>query len=65
MPSYELLHQEAGLVAVPYAPIRPVPSIGITTRANWMPTRLHTDFMQAIRDRMAHASTEAILARAS
>jgi LysR family transcriptional regulator, regulator for genes of the gallate degradation pathway len=64
MTSYELLHQEAGLVAVPYAPIRPVPSIGITTRANWMPTRLHTDFMQAIRERMANAPTDAALVRA-
>ena len=49
MTSYELLHQGAGLTAVPYEPIAPVPAIGITTRTNWLPTRLHGAFIDTIR----------------
>jgi LysR family transcriptional regulator of gallate degradation len=50
MTSYELLHQGAGLEAIPYDPIAPVPAIGITTRTNWLPTRLHTAFIDLTRD---------------
>jgi hypothetical protein len=49
MTSFELQHQDAGLTAVPYMPIRPVPAIGITTRTNWLPTRLHTAFIDMTR----------------
>ena len=50
MTSYELQHEGQGLAAIPYGPIAPVPVIGVTTRADWLPTRLHADFLQMIRD---------------
>jgi LysR family transcriptional regulator, regulator for genes of the gallate degradation pathway len=65
MTSYELLHQDSGLVAVPYAPIEPAPSIGITTRTNWMPTRLHLDFLTSVREHIARAPTNAALAKSA
>lgn len=54
MTSYELEHQGAGLVAVPYAPIAPVPAIGIIMRTNWLPTRLHTAFIERARELHPH-----------
>jgi LysR family transcriptional regulator, regulator for genes of the gallate degradation pathway len=50
MTFYELLHHGAGLMAVPYEPITPVPAIGITTRTNWLPNRLHTAFIEMTRE---------------
>jgi hypothetical protein len=49
MTSYELKHENDQLRAVSLGPILPVPSIGITMRTNWLPTRLHTDFINIIR----------------
>jgi LysR family transcriptional regulator of gallate degradation len=49
MTSYELQHENDHLRAVHVGPILPVPSIGITTRAGWLPTRLHADFLDIIR----------------
>ncbi len=53
MTSFELQHQDAGLTAIPYAAISPVPAIGITTRTNWLPTRLHTAFIDMTREHTA------------
>lgn len=50
MTSFELKHEGAGLVALPFAPIEPVPALGITTRAGWLPTSAHRDFIQIIRE---------------
>jgi DNA-binding transcriptional LysR family regulator len=50
MTSYELQHEGQGLAAIPHGPISPVPVIGVTTRADWLPTRLHADFLQMLRD---------------
>ena len=49
MTSYELQHEGQGLTAIAHGPISPVPVIGVTTRANWLPTRLHADFIEMIR----------------
>ena len=49
MTTYELQHEDAELRSVSFGPILPVPSIGITMRANWLPTRLHADFIETIR----------------
>lgn len=54
MTSYELQHENEQLRALPVGPILPVPSIGVTMRANWLPTRLHSDFIDLIR---AHVAT--------
>jgi LysR family transcriptional regulator of gallate degradation len=53
MTSFEIHHEGDGLVALPFDTIHPVPSFGITTRAGWLPTRAHREFMQIIRDYMA------------
>jgi DNA-binding transcriptional LysR family regulator len=54
--SYELAHEADVLVPIPFPPIEPVPAIGITSRANWCPTQLHTDFIAFIRRRMKQFS---------
>ena len=53
MTSYELQHEDGNLRAVPCGPISPVPSIGITMRAGWLPTRLHSDFIDIVRAHVA------------
>jgi DNA-binding transcriptional LysR family regulator len=65
MTSYELQHEDDQLRAVSFGPILPVPSLGITTRANWLPTRLHQDFIDIVRAHVARRSTEVILKAAS
>lgn len=57
MTSYEINHEARALAALPFGPIEPVPEIGITTRANWLPTQLHIDFMNLLRQRMAKVDT--------
>jgi DNA-binding transcriptional LysR family regulator len=52
MTSYEICNEE-GLRAVHCGPIEPVPAIGITTRADWLPTPVQSDFIEVIR---AHAN---------
>jgi DNA-binding transcriptional LysR family regulator len=56
MTTYELMNDSGGLVALPFGPLDPCPSIGVTLRADWLPTRLHTDFIALLRQRAAHAS---------
>lgn len=51
MTSYELQH-ESMLVRVPYQSALPCPTIGITTRADWLPTDLHKDFINLISSRV-------------
>jgi DNA-binding transcriptional LysR family regulator len=65
MTSYELQHQDDALRAVPFGPIMPVPSIGLTMRANWLPTRLHTDFIEIVRAYVATPPVRALLREAS
>ena len=65
MTSYELQHEDDTLRAVPFGPIMPVPSIGITMRANWMPTRLHSDFIDIVRGYVATPPARALLREAS
>lgn len=50
MTSYELQHEGQGLAAIPFGPISPVPVIGVTTRGDWLPTRLHAHFLGMLRD---------------
>ena len=44
--SYELMYEDDALAAVPYGPIEPVPSIGVTTRTDWLPTQLQVNFLR-------------------
>ena len=50
--SYELMYEEDALAAVPFGPIEPVPSIGLTMRENWLPTELQTNFIGLIQKRI-------------
>ena len=47
--SYELMYEDDALAAVPYGPIEPVPSIGVTMRDNWLPTQLQVNFLRLMR----------------
>lgn len=60
MTSYELQY-ESLLVRVPVERKLPCPTIGITTRADWLPTALHKDFINLMKSRV---STRSILATA-
>jgi DNA-binding transcriptional LysR family regulator len=50
--TFELLHEEDLLAAIPFAPIEPVPSIGLTMRQNWLPTQLQSQVIELIRQRI-------------
>jgi LysR family transcriptional regulator, regulator for genes of the gallate degradation pathway len=51
--SYELLvHGDEALAAVPFGPMTPVPSLGLTMREGWLPTRLQSDFIDLINKRI-------------
>jgi DNA-binding transcriptional LysR family regulator len=51
MTSYELVHENM-LVPLPVKASLPCPSIGITTRAQWLPTAHHRDFMKLLETRV-------------
>jgi LysR family transcriptional regulator of gallate degradation len=46
--SYELMCEEDSLTSVPFGPIQPVPSIGLTVRRNWLPTQRQASFIDLI-----------------
>jgi DNA-binding transcriptional LysR family regulator len=50
--SYEVMNEEDALAAVPFGPIEPVPSIGLTMRQNWLPTPLQTSVIDMIKQRI-------------
>jgi DNA-binding transcriptional LysR family regulator len=53
MTTYELQYADGRIRALSFGPIMPVPSIGVTMRANFLPTRLHTDFIDLVRSHVA------------
>lgn len=50
--SYELMFEEAALAAIPFGPIEPVPSIGLTMRESWLPTQLQKCFLDLVHQRI-------------
>ena len=51
--SYELLvYGDDALRAVPFGPITPVPSFGLTMREGWLPTKMQADFIDLINKRI-------------
>ncbi len=50
--SYELMYEEDALTAVPFGAIEPVPSMGLTTRENWLPTQLQANFIDLVTKRI-------------
>jgi LysR family transcriptional regulator of gallate degradation len=55
--SYELMYEDDALAAVPFGPIEPIPSIGVTTRVDWLPTQLQVNFLRLIRKQMTTSLT--------
>jgi LysR family transcriptional regulator, regulator for genes of the gallate degradation pathway len=46
--SYELIHEDDALTAVPFASISPAPWIGLAMRENWLPTQLQANFIDLV-----------------
>ncbi len=46
------MYEDDALAALPYGPIEPVPSIGVTMRDNWLPTQLQMNFLRLMRKQM-------------
>ncbi|MHB8286368.1 MAG: LysR family transcriptional regulator [Caulobacteraceae bacterium] len=63
MTAYELKHEEGHLGAVPFDTIAVVPALGVMSRAGWLPTPLHMDFLDAIRQQALSASNVSPLRR--
>lgn len=57
MTSYELEHGDDDIRALPFDRILPVPSLGIMMRADWMPTRLHANFIEIVRKQVTAPAT--------
>jgi DNA-binding transcriptional LysR family regulator len=55
--SYELLHEDNAVAALPFGPIEPSPFIGLTTRENWLPTRLQQNFIDLVQKRIVGSLT--------
>ena len=53
--SYELTCEEDTLTAIRFAPIKPVPWFGVTTRENWLPTRQQASFLDLIQKRVVRS----------
>jgi LysR family transcriptional regulator of gallate degradation len=64
MTSYELKTEDDTLAAVDVGAIEPSPSIGVTMRADWLPTQLHHDFIDLLRKRMADGDVVPMLRKA-
>jgi DNA-binding transcriptional LysR family regulator len=61
MTSYELLHEDGTLAPLSFGPIDRPPSIGITMRADWLPTQLHRDFIELLRRHVAGNAVRPLL----
>lgn len=57
MTSYELARESDSFVALPLDQVGDAPAIGVTLRAGWQPTSLHTAFIEALRTTVGTAST--------
>ena len=51
--SYELMYEDENLTAIPFGPIEPAPSIGLTMRVDWIPTQLQANFLDLFQKRVA------------
>lgn len=56
MTSYELARESDSSVALNSAEVGNAPAIGVTLRAGWQPTSLHTAFIEALRTTVGTAS---------
>ena len=56
MTSYEQIYEGGALVSLPFGPLVATPSLGITMRREWLPTRLHQDFVDLLRLRVTDST---------
>jgi DNA-binding transcriptional LysR family regulator len=49
MTSYELDQESGGLIEIPFEAIDLIPTIGVTMRRDWLPTKMHQDFIDIVR----------------
>lgn len=50
--SYELMSEEGEMDVVPFGPIEPAPWVGLTTRVDWLPTKLQASFVRLVQERI-------------
>lgn len=55
--SYELLHEDKAVADISFGPIEPTPSIGLTTRENWLPTQLQKSLIDLVQTRIVGSLT--------
>jgi DNA-binding transcriptional LysR family regulator len=53
MTSYEIEQEHDGLAQIPFRAIDLVPTMGVTMRAGWLPTKMHQDFVEIVRRKTA------------
>lgn len=58
MTTYEVDYEGGSVIALDIDPPGPGPQIGVTTRADWLPTALHKNFVAMLRSRMARTAPE-------
>ncbi|NHN85296.1 LysR family transcriptional regulator [Acetobacter musti] len=63
MTSYERTYEGETLMPVSFPVSAPVPAIGILTRRNWLPTHLHTNFIELLQRCVAHIQTPRLVAQ--
>jgi hypothetical protein len=51
------MYEDDALAAVPFGPIDPVPTIGLTMRENWVPTKMQQSFRDLIQKRIIGSLT--------
>ena len=44
---------------VPFGPIEPAPWVGLTTRVDWLPTKLQASFVRLVQERIVDFLTSA------
>jgi len=62
MTSYEMRFEGRGLAVVPFGPLEERPTIGITMRSDWLPTRRHAMLIGMLRESLPPLGAEAPLA---
>ncbi|GBR09018.1 LysR family transcriptional regulator [Acetobacter oeni] len=63
MTSYERTYEGETLMPVPVPVSGPVPAIGVMIRRNWLPTRLHTNFIELLHRGMTHIQPPRLVAQ--
>ena len=60
MTSYEMRFEGRELAIIPFGPLAERPMIGITMRADWLPTRRHATLLGMLRESLPPSGSEAL-----